>query len=191
MLPALSVNKGYCNSQVTIAIPDSEPWGKLRMETGAAHCQALSHCSHPQLCTPREFRLERRSILAPYSQDAYQKDDFHEPKLLHLPIHRKELSYLTWDVWFSLTVKRSEVAQLCPTLCDPMDCSLPGSSVHWIFQARILEWVAISFSLTVIFSNSELPGFCCKNSCISIIGYINTPPLPLWSSLSELRGCEA
>ena len=38
------------------------------------------------------------------------------------------------------------VAQLCPTLCDPMDCSLPGSSVHGIFQARILEWVAIPFS---------------------------------------------
>ena len=36
--------------------------------------------------------------------------------------------------------------QLCPTLCDPVDCSLPGSSVHRIFQARILEWVAISFS---------------------------------------------
>ena len=40
----------------------------------------------------------------------------------------------------------SEVAQSCPILCDPMDCSLPGSSVHGIFQARILEWVAISFS---------------------------------------------
>ena len=40
----------------------------------------------------------------------------------------------------------SEVAQLCPTLSDPTDCSLPGSSVHWIFQARVLEWVAIAFS---------------------------------------------
>ena len=40
----------------------------------------------------------------------------------------------------------SEVAQLCPTLCDPTDCSLPGSSVHGIFQARILEWGAIAFS---------------------------------------------
>ena len=40
----------------------------------------------------------------------------------------------------------SEVAQSCPTLCDPMDCSLPGSLVHGIFQARILEWAAISFS---------------------------------------------
>ena len=38
----------------------------------------------------------------------------------------------------------SEVAQLCPTLCDPMDSSLPGSAVHGIFQARILEWAAIS-----------------------------------------------
>ena len=38
----------------------------------------------------------------------------------------------------------SEVAQLCPTLCDPMDCRLPGSSIHGIFQARVLELVAIS-----------------------------------------------
>ena len=44
------------------------------------------------------------------------------------------------------TGKWSEVAQLCLTLCNPMDCSLPGSSIHGIFQARILEWVAISFS---------------------------------------------
>ena len=41
---------------------------------------------------------------------------------------------------------QSEVAQSCPTLCDPIDCSLPGFSVHGIFQARILEWVPIPFS---------------------------------------------
>ena len=41
---------------------------------------------------------------------------------------------------------KSEVAQSFPTLCDPMDCSLPGSSIRGILQARILEWVAISFS---------------------------------------------
>ena len=40
----------------------------------------------------------------------------------------------------------SEVAQSCPILSDPMDCSLPGSSVHGIFQARVLEWGAIAFS---------------------------------------------
>ena len=40
----------------------------------------------------------------------------------------------------------SEVAQSCPTLSDPMDCSPPGSSVHGIFQAKVLEWGAIAFS---------------------------------------------
>ena len=45
-----------------------------------------------------------------------------------------------------IKVKESEVTQSCLTLCYPMDCSLPGSSVHGIFQARVLEWVAISFS---------------------------------------------
>ena len=40
----------------------------------------------------------------------------------------------------------SEVAQSCPTLSDPMDCSPPGSSMHGIFQARVLEWGAIAFS---------------------------------------------
>ena len=40
----------------------------------------------------------------------------------------------------------SEVSQSCPTLCNPMDCTLPGSSVRGIFQAIVLEWIAISFS---------------------------------------------
>ena len=42
-----------------------------------------------------------------------------------------------------------EVAQLCPTLWDPMDCSLPGSSIHGIFQARVLEWGAIAFFVCI------------------------------------------
>ena len=53
----------------------------------------------------------------------------------------------------------SEVAQLCPTLIDPMDCSLPGSSVHGIFQARVLEWSAIAVS--------ELVGVLQFNECKS------------------------
>ena len=47
----------------------------------------------------------------------------------------------------------SAVAQLCLILCDPMDYSLPGSFVQGIFQARILEWVAISFSLVSLANN--------------------------------------
>ena len=58
-------------------------------------------------------------------------------KLMHVPCKPKAISR---------EVNRSEGAQLCPALCDPMDCSLPGSSVYGIFQARVLEWVAISFS---------------------------------------------
>ena len=45
----------------------------------------------------------------------------------------------------------SEVAQSCPTLSDPMDCSPPGSSIHGIFQARVLEWGAISFSVILTY----------------------------------------
>ena len=50
----------------------------------------------------------------------------------------------------------SEVAQLCPTLSDPMDCSPPGSSIHGIFQARVLEWGTIVFSeALILYVNSK------------------------------------
>ena len=50
----------------------------------------------------------------------------------------------------------SEVAQPCPTLRDPMDCSPPGSSVHGIFQARVLEWGAIAFSRVLVWGAANL-----------------------------------
>ena len=60
----------------------------------------------------------------------------------------EDLEYICIAAERSLKVleSESEVTQLCLTLCDPMDCSLPGSSIYGIFQARILEWVSISFS---------------------------------------------
>ena len=61
-------------------------------------------------------------------------------RLLHCRQTLYRLSHCQASVQFS------SVPQSCPTLCDPMDCSLPGSSVHGLFQARVLEWVAISFS---------------------------------------------
>ena len=51
-----------------------------------------------------------------------------------------------WRLKFGRQGRVSEVAQSCLTLCDPMDCKPPGSSIHGIFQARVLEWVAISSS---------------------------------------------
>ena len=59
-------------------------------------------------------------------------------------------------------MKESEVAQSCLTLCDSMDSSLPGSTIHGIFQARILEWAAISFS-----GGSSQPRDQIRVSCIA------------------------
>ena len=53
---------------------------------------------------------------------------------------------LPWILWMGQQLCRGGGAQLCLTLCDPMDCSLPGSSVHWILHAKIMEWVAMPSS---------------------------------------------
>ena len=50
----------------------------------------------------------------------------------------------------------SEVTQLCPTLRDPMDCSLPGSSIHGTSQARVLEWGAIAFSGILLYIDTNV-----------------------------------
>ena len=59
----------------------------------------------------------------------------------------------------------SEVTQWCPTLSDPMDCSLPGSSIHGIFQARVLEWGATAFSANDL--QWYLKSAICKCVCVS------------------------
>ena len=57
---------------------------------------------------------------------------------------RKEIAF--WTTGGESDIMCAKSPQLCPTLCDPMDCSPPGSSVHGILQTRILEWVSISYS---------------------------------------------
>ena len=71
---------------------------------------------------------------------------------------RASLLYALLPETIYLRSEVSEVAQLCPTLGDPVDCSPPGSSVHGILQARILEWVAISFSRGVFPTQGPNPG---------------------------------
>ena len=71
-----------------------------------------------------------------------EKASCHVMRWLYAEVHVIGSETLT----VSDTKKESEVAQSCPTLHNPMDCSLPGSSIHGIFQARVLEWVAICFS---------------------------------------------
>ena len=68
------------------------------------------------------------------------------PFLTHHCLSQSLFPYYICHSFFIEKVKESEVAQSCLTLCNPLDCSLPGSSIHGIFQARLLEWIAISFS---------------------------------------------
>ena len=87
----------------------------------------LSHFSRVRLCaTPETAAHQAAPSLGFSRQEHWSGLPFPSPK------HESE--------------SESEVTQSCPTLSDPMDCSLPGSSIHGIFQARILEWGAIAFS---------------------------------------------
>ena len=72
---------------------------------------------------------------------------------------------------FNIHMYACSVTQPCPTLCDPMDYSPPGSSVHGILQARILEWVAISFS-----KRSSWPRDWTRVSCIAGRFFTTEPP---------------
>ena len=87
----------------------------------------------------------------------------------------------------------SEVAQSCPTPSDPMDCSLPGSSVHGIFQARVLEWVANAFSVecpSLPFIFYQLPYLTekpCSNASSSMKPSLMTPSKFLFGDFTVHR----
>ena len=81
-------------------------------------------------------------------QGKYNHMDLSNFSLIHLNFLILQF-YSNFQMTFRISLKyesEREVAQSCPTLCDPMDCSLSDSSVHGIFQAIVLEWIAISFS---------------------------------------------
>ena len=87
----------------------------------------LSHFSHVRLCGPHRWQPTR----LPYPWDSLGKNTGVGCRFLLQCMKVKS---------------EREVTQSCPTLRDPMDCSLPGSSVHGVFQGRVLEWGAIAFS---------------------------------------------
>ena len=92
-------------------------------------------------------QLPNSSLKTKLSQPAYRNFSSPEsPLAIVIQIIHCVVLFTTFSVAYIYIFIKCEVAQLCLTLCDPMDCSLPGSSVHGILQARILEWVAISFS---------------------------------------------
>ena len=87
----------------------------------------LSHFSHVQLCVTPEIAAHQ----APHPWDSPGKNTGVRCHFL---------------LQCTKVKSESEVARSCPTLSDPMDCSLPGLSIHGIFQARLLEWGTIAFS---------------------------------------------
>ena len=102
--------------------------------TQQSHCWAYTP-RKPELrdtCTPT-FIATQFIIARTWKQPRCPSADDWIRKLWYIYI-------MEYSVWLS------SVAQSCPTLCDPMDCSLPGFSILGIFQARVLEWVAIALS---------------------------------------------
>ena len=99
--------------------------GDRCIHPAAAAAKSLQSC--PTLCDPRDGSPPGSPSLGPSRQEHW--------------------SGLPFPFQCMKVKSEREVTQSCPTLRDPMDCSLPGSSVHGIFQARILEWGAIAFSV--------------------------------------------
>ena len=86
----------------------------------------------------------------------------------------------------------SEVAQSCPSLFNPMDCNLPGSSVNGIFNARVLEWVAISFSRGSSWPRDLTPVFRIVGRCFTIWATREAQlhALHAWCSLKKKKSCK-
>ena len=110
------------------------PPGKPLQDHAAAAAKSLQSC--PSLCDPiwQPTRLPRH----------WDSPGKNTGVGCHFLLQRMKVK------------SEKEVTQSCPTLRDPMDCSLPGSSVHGIFQARVLEWGAIAFSVVGSYGSSIL-----------------------------------
>ena len=111
-----------------------------------------------------ELRMWKHRTLAPHSWDAYERNDFSEPRLLHLPIHRKALNSLTWAIWFSLIHRIFLMFRLPPFCCKllfnlaspltPRSSSLEGhlNAVSWAWSPKNSHWIK---------RNSQLSGCDC------------------------------
>ena len=101
IFPAISVNKDV----TVISDCSPPPWADKPEETQKEkeYLPSSSHKLKPLLMVSlRKLRMWKYRILALDRWGTYQRNDFREPRLLHLPIHRKALNSITWDIWFSL-----------------------------------------------------------------------------------------
>ena len=130
-LPNLGIELGLPASPASqVDSLPTEPPGKPSDHTAAAAAKSFQSC--PTLCDPIDGSPQTEAHQATLSRDSPGKNTGVGCHFLLQCMKVKS---------------ESEVAKLCPTLSDPMDCSPPGSSIHGIFQARVLEWVAIAFDV--------------------------------------------
>ena len=93
--------------------------------------------------------MELRDVIFPYTSRSMKYDSYPSnlnPTSILSTLHPFIPATLISQQTAATAAAAAKSLQSCPTLHDPMDCSLPGSSIHGIFQARVLEWVAIAFS---------------------------------------------
>ena len=164
MLPGVSVNKGYCTHQAIILQPP--PWWaprELRIERWClpSHWPWKSPTPAPTV-HPEETQEGIESPVAPDSWGAYQRNDFKEPRLLHLPIHRKALNSLTADVWFSLINSTLLMFPIPGPCCK--NSGISGSSLTSSEQSPRTVWEAASQAEVLSFvhqiqHNSPLWGY--------------------------------
>ena len=124
----------------------------------------IAQLSHPYTTTRKTIALSNQTFVGKVTSLLFNMLS----RLVIVFLSRSKHLLISWLHLPSAVIlvkSESEVAQSCPTLRDPMDCSLPGSSVHGILQARVLEWVAISFSRGSSWPRdrtwvSRIPGRC-------------------------------
>ena len=147
--------KGYPLQYSGLENSVDSPWGhkdldmaeRLSVQSIRCICMLLSHFSRVRLCTTPQTAAHQ----APPSLE-FSRQEHWSGLPFPSPMHASE----------------SEVAQSCPTLSDSMDCSPPGSSIHGIFQARVLEWGAIVFSCICIGVSKYMHECACVYMCMCV-----------------------
>ena len=145
MLPAISVNNGCCSLQATTTSPEGTQDGDKQWRQTGCRLPSPQPLQSRQLCTLRGLRMEKSRTQAPENWGACQRNDFSEPRLLHLHIHRKVLKSLTWAIWFSLMNSNLLMSDCLVFVAKTP--KYPGSSLPSLEQSLRAIWEAASRGL--------------------------------------------
>ena len=152
------------HSQDIISLTSENASGVISVTISTSQCKQYSYCIHLPFQKERDNSAKQKTFSLQLQRD--RLENIHHPlffiqgpmtspprsvSLSPSLLNRQELCFTV-----CLISHMCSVTQLWPILCDPMDYSSPGSSVHEIFQARILKWVAISFSRNITYIKGRL-----------------------------------